>query len=196
MIFQIVFKWFFVLDCRINANLEKIVFKHWFLFGQERKKKENHGKNANIIFIRIEVAKRFEVTATYFFFPMWLELLGEKKELLMHYCLSDDPYMVPSVLSQADMIKWCSFSCMVLGDVINIIHKLSLPSLLLPFPPQPQKWNAKFCHLGVVIITTAADIARGRNRTGSRKMWPKVHDFKLQLWQLMLSLPEENESLD
>lgn len=59
---------------------------------------------------------------------------------------------------------------MILGDVINIIHILSSPSLFTAFPQHPPKRNAKFCHLGVVIITTAADIARGRNKTGSRKM--------------------------
>lgn len=94
---------------RINVNLVSIVFKHLFLLSVERTKKQNHENNTNIAFIRIEVGKRFEITATFFFFPVLLKLLEEKQEFLMHYCLSDDPHMVPSALSQADMIKWCLF---------------------------------------------------------------------------------------
>ena len=40
---------------------------------------------------------------------MWLKLLGEKKESLMLYCLSDGPYVVPSALAQAGMITWYLF---------------------------------------------------------------------------------------
>lgn len=166
---------------RINVNLENLVFKHWFLLSVERSKKQRESWKEHQCSIHQDWGwKRFEITATFFFFSMWLKLLEEKKELLMHYCLSDDPYMVPSAVSQADMIKWCLFF-QLYGTWGCHKHytDTKLPSLFAAFPWHPPKWNAKFCHLGVVIITTAADIASGRNRTGSRKMWPKVHDFKL-----------------
>lgn len=157
------------------AVLKKMFLKIDFsLIWKGIRYKGNREKNTNIAFNRTEVTKNFEITATFFFFftPMWLKLLGEKKELLMHCCLSDGLYP-----RQAGFNDVCSFSCMVLANVINITPILSLLSLFTASPPPPFKWNAKFCHLGVVIIITAEDIARGRNRTGSRKMWPKVHDF-------------------
>lgn len=151
--------------------LKKIVFKHWFLLDLERNKQQRYQeKNTNIAFSRTELGKRFEVIAA--FFSHLTQITGGEKGLLIYCCLKD------SLLSprQAGFKDFFFFCCVVLVNVINIIQILSLLSLFIAFF-FPQKWNAKFCHLGVDTIITAADIANGKNRTGSRKMWPKAQDF-------------------
>lgn len=102
--------------------------------------KENHKKNTNIAFIRIEVEKRFKITATPFFLKFNVTQItgGEKRIVLMPYCLSDGPYTVPSALSQAGMIKYLFFQLYGIGNVINIIQILNLPSLFTAFLPPPK----------------------------------------------------------
>lgn len=134
---------------------------------------ENHEKNTNITSSRTEARKRLDINAI--FFSIWVKFLGEKKKLLMYYCLSDGPYMVPSALAQASMIKWYLFSSLYDTWKCHKHHTDTKSSIFTVFPSPKQ--NSKFCPLGVVLIITAADIAKGSNRSGSRKMWPEVHDF-------------------
>lgn len=74
---------FFVLDYRINVNLEKLFLKIDFsLIWKEIRYKGNREKNTNIAFNRTEVAKKFEITATVFFPPNVTQTTGGEKGIV------------------------------------------------------------------------------------------------------------------
>lgn len=138
--------------------------------------KDNHEKNTNIAFSKTEVGKRLQITAAFPPPPQCDQITGGAKGIFNALLPEWWPiYCALLCPRQAALNNVFSFSCMVLGNVINNIQTVSLLLLFTAF--FPPKWNTKFCYLGVVTIITAADIANDRNRTGSRKMWPKVHDF-------------------
>lgn len=131
---------FFCFELQNKCQSWKTVFKDWFLPDLERNKvqRETWKEHQNSIQQNWGYKKIWNNCDlfSFFFSPMWLQQLGEKKELLMHCCLSDGLYP-----RQAGFSGVCSFSCMVLANVINITPILSLLSLFItsPHPPPPNE---------------------------------------------------------
>lgn len=157
---------------------------------QKRLRSNEGKKEPSLAFIKTKIGEYLKKLQL--FTEMWLKLLVKTFKHLPEWSVR---CLLPSYWARYS--RGCSsFICVVLVQVISITQILCYHPFLLIFFFFPLKGDTKLYHLGIVIMTTDADIAEGRSRTGSRKMWPSLTWPWTPVWQLMQSLPEENQSLD